>query len=243
MSAGRVWRVAAAVLLAGALGQLSGPGCATYDIERDEPCRQAGFSIASRTFACTGDTTLANDRYRRFAGAYRCVAAEATAEAFSCSNALGDRTCDQVLVHGDDLGAWLGTAPACRAILVQADGAPIPNRGLPDGSLDADPGCARIVEAAALARAACADAASADFGATRQDALTKLDAAYACTTPDFATLPPELPRDPEVLLQRCLDGVRDAAAAADPTACAQGSTAFYETITSGCVPGFLGARR
>ncbi len=64
-------RTALGVLFVSGLAHGVGPGCVKYDIEPDEPCRQAGFSIASRTFACTGDDALANDRYRRFSAAYR----------------------------------------------------------------------------------------------------------------------------------------------------------------------------
>jgi len=230
--------VATALMLAPVLGA----GCATYDIEPDEPCRQAGYSIASRTFACTGDDQLANARYRRFAGAYRCIAAEATPDTFYCSNALGDRTCAQVLADGDDLDAWLGAGAGCGQVLVRADGTPLPNASSEPGSLDESPRCTQIVQAAALARAGCSPPASADFAANRELTRQRLDSEFACREPDLDALPPGAPRDADQLLSRCVESVEEAGTRADPDACAKGTDPFFRGLVGGCEFLFLRAR-
>ena len=67
-------------------------------------------------------------------------------------------------------------------------------------------------------------------------------AQLACTAPDFAKLPPDLPRDPEQLLTLCLDSIREAGTKANAQQCALGTDPFYRDLVRGCELAFLRAR-
>ncbi len=76
------------------------------DLPADESCKQAGYAIANRTFACEGDEDLANDRYERLMDQYRCLGNDG----FSCAKGILELTCDNVASAGDDLSVWLSLA-------------------------------------------------------------------------------------------------------------------------------------
>jgi hypothetical protein len=100
----------------------------------DQPCREAGYAIAARTFACTEDAELSNARYERFEAEYVCVPID-LAEApenpanfpeddyFHCAYAIDGLSCDEVLRRGDDLDAWLRASNACPYVVQRRDGA------------------------------------------------------------------------------------------------------------------------
>lgn len=88
-----------------------------YPIEKDEPCRQVGYAIASRTHACTQDSNLANQRYRTYVNDFTCKAEVVTADSFLCSKAINELSCDDVRRWGDKLERWVGSSTACIAIL------------------------------------------------------------------------------------------------------------------------------
>lgn len=96
---------------------LGASGCAAYDAEQGEPCRQAGYSIASRIHACTGDETAANDAYKRFADTYVCTAPPDREESYECAAQLRDFGCDVVADYGSDLDRWVTATPECLALL------------------------------------------------------------------------------------------------------------------------------
>lgn len=78
------------------------------ELPPDESCKQAGYAIANRTFTCEGDGDLANARYERLMGEYRCL----SNDGFACAKRTLELTCDQVSTAGDDLDQWL-TLAAC----------------------------------------------------------------------------------------------------------------------------------
>jgi hypothetical protein len=105
------------------VGLVAPGGCGSvYDMEADEPCRQAGFSIAARTETCTNDADLANQRYETFRDRYRCTIGKATELDFLCSRGILQTPCEDVLRLGDDYDAWLGRDLRCSQIFVRGDG-------------------------------------------------------------------------------------------------------------------------
>lgn len=98
-------------------------GCeSVYDMDADEPCRQAGFAIAARTEACTNDGDLANRRYEALRDKYSCTITKATEADFLCSRALLESTCDDVAKQRDDYDAWFARHPRCGQIFARSDG-------------------------------------------------------------------------------------------------------------------------
>ena len=82
----------------------------------DQPCREAGYAIAARTFACTEDAELSNGRYKRFEADYVCVPIDLNEapdnpanfpedDYFHCAYAIDGLSCEEVLRRGDDLDA------------------------------------------------------------------------------------------------------------------------------------------
>lgn len=92
-----------------------------------------GYSIASRTFQCTGNQKLANRRYEAFDDTYTCVAPSPQnteyAQFFDCSIQVYRTSCDDVERFADDLDAWLGASTMCRQILQRVDGSALPTGG------------------------------------------------------------------------------------------------------------------
>lgn len=93
----------------------------------DQYCKEAGFSIASRTFECTDDPGLANDRYEAFAQTYTCrewdlsrenqLQAPVEADLFHCAFAIDALSCGEVRACGDDLDCWLAASPTCALVV------------------------------------------------------------------------------------------------------------------------------
>jgi hypothetical protein len=90
-------------------------------LEVGEVCKDIGYSIASRTFACTGDSRLANARYRRFEDALECTRSTAEAQdaqfSYRCPVAIEALDCPTVLSFGEDFTKWLGVAAECAMIV------------------------------------------------------------------------------------------------------------------------------
>jgi hypothetical protein len=92
------------------------------DISDSEPCKNVGYSIASRTLDCTDDPDLANARYKQFQQGTRCELSDVVPENFDCAIEINTATCDEVAAYGDDLEKWLARSASCSGILNQADG-------------------------------------------------------------------------------------------------------------------------
>jgi len=107
-------------------------GCQFPEMEPEQACLEAGYAVAARTLACTGDTELANERARALFDAYPCALdalPEDTGDAarhFSCARAINEAGCEEVLASGDDMAWWLGLSPSCRAIFEGAGPAAAP---------------------------------------------------------------------------------------------------------------------
>ncbi len=124
-------------------------------MEPDEPCRQAGFAIASRTQACTGDADRANALYERFVEEYACRIGKLNKQQYRCAYNVNALDCQQVETFGDDIQQYL-TEEGCYQILSRKDGTPMPVKG--DAALVAlttDAECSQVVFRLAELESAC----------------------------------------------------------------------------------------
>lgn len=104
-------------------------GACPTEVSGDDLCREVGYAIAARTETCTGNGTLAEQRFLAFEDAYTCVeiAPDATttddgvpvADLYACPLAIRNLACELANRYADDLDAWLSASPAC-AYLVEA---------------------------------------------------------------------------------------------------------------------------
>lgn len=117
--------------------------CRGYEsADPTEVCKEAGYSIANRTLACTGDNELANTRYRRTMSEFQCLAqpspppvdpgqpdppGKTFQSQLQCAQSLFELTCDQVIASGDNLATWLSISEGCSTLFS--------NSG-PDGGID-----------------------------------------------------------------------------------------------------------
>lgn len=122
-------------------------GCATlHDLPREQPCYEAGYAISSRTFECSGDADLANQRYHQFQSEYECVPVPEwhldtgiagtyiqggtggvellPQDAFHCAFAIRQIPCELVEEYGDDLARYLASSDACTWIVKPKGGKP-----------------------------------------------------------------------------------------------------------------------
>ena len=112
-------------------------GCTNLEpVSPTAPCEEAGYAIARRTFECTDDGDLANDRYLAFDAAYTCADVEwdlqpdtgiiytkapgNEVDYYHCAFAIGELACELVESYGDDFSQWLSASPACDLILEEA---------------------------------------------------------------------------------------------------------------------------
>lgn len=233
------------------LGRILGPlalgvaasTCGLYDIEEDEPCRQVGYSIASRTFACTGDGDLANARYEQFASKFQCISGDVTADSFHCSRTISALTCDQVAQNGDEMDRWISPAPRCvRLLRASGSDQPILPDSVPLDGMASDPECWQIVREVALARAACDPSSAGQFNEMLSRSLVDLEALYTCKDPDLNNLAPGSPKDAALLLVGCLQGVSADAGKLGAAACQNPDAAWYRSTISACQYLFLQPR-
>jgi hypothetical protein len=97
----------------------------------DQPCREAGYAIASRTLTCTGNAELSQSRYDTFRKQYTCIEWETTdprftsefgpEDLFGCAYVLSNLPCELVDQYGNNLDAWLTTTDSC-ALVVEMEG-------------------------------------------------------------------------------------------------------------------------
>lgn len=146
----RFGRSIARALLAFAGVTLSASCQGSYEMDRDEPCRQAGFAIASRNQACNGDADHANALYERFVDEYLCSVSHLSQDAFRCAYNINALDCQEVATKGDDLNGYL-SANGCGSILLSKDGKPIPG----GNAITATPTCADLVWRLAVFESAC----------------------------------------------------------------------------------------
>jgi hypothetical protein len=106
------------------------------DFHDDEPCKQAGYAIASRTLDCTSDADLSDARYEALIASTRCVAGNLNTTEFKCNGdphcgvnnftcavELNKVDCATVKAYGSDMRMWITHNGACTDILKQPDGA------------------------------------------------------------------------------------------------------------------------
>lgn len=108
-------------------------GCTLVEpMPGDQPCKEVGWAIASRTHDCTGDVALANDRHAAFDDRAECIEWEADDPAldeigaedlFSCAFTLRNLPCETIEALGDDFEAWLETDEACAYVVSLKGGA------------------------------------------------------------------------------------------------------------------------
>ena len=102
---------------------------------RDQPCLDAGYAIARRTYECTGDTALGNERFEQFRREFACIdlpkyaidtgrvtrfivatdtgATISPPDYFHCALAIDALACETVTEFGDDIASWLSVSDAC----------------------------------------------------------------------------------------------------------------------------------
>jgi hypothetical protein len=120
-------------------------GCPSlHALPKDQACTEAGYAISGRTFECTADPDLSNERYLQFERDYDCVPLPdwqiegGTAgtrlvgdtgdlpyyppDAFHCAFAIRQLPCELVDEYGDDLDLWLATSDACEIVVAPAGG-------------------------------------------------------------------------------------------------------------------------
>lgn len=160
---------------------LPAAACQTYDVDSAEPCRQAGFSIAARTQACTGDADLANARYERFVDQYRCLVKDARVPDFQCAVDVNAVVCTEALAFGDDLDKWLETSKSCSVVLVHADGTPVGDYAVDTPSINYQ--CQKAMQGIIQRIANC-------NGSVDTDAVTSyVDQNYRCLLENDSTQP------------------------------------------------------
>ena len=81
------------------------------DREAADVCEQVGFAIASRTLACSGDTTLANSRFEDFQASTQCTSDSVADLYFSCVRAVNAKSCPEVTQLADDFDRWIEVPP------------------------------------------------------------------------------------------------------------------------------------
>ena len=121
-------------------------GCPSlHALPPEQACLEAGYAISARTFDCTGDPELANERYLAFERRYDCVPPPewhvegtvttfiagdtgqlpfAPPDAFHCSYAIRQLPCELVETYGADLDRWLAASNACAWVVEPAGSAP-----------------------------------------------------------------------------------------------------------------------
>ena len=97
----------------------------------DQPCKEAGYAIASRTLSCTGNAELAQKRYNRFERDYACIEWQATdprfntefgpEDLFGCAFVLSNLPCALAYAYGNNLDFWLSATESC-ALVVELAG-------------------------------------------------------------------------------------------------------------------------
>lgn len=134
-------------------------GCTVYDVEDGEPCRQAGYSIASRLYTCTGDEARANEAYEQFHARYVCHGPAKRAESYACAVQLNRRSCEEAADLGADPDRWVASSSDCLALL--------------SGIVTPNDDCRPLAEVIAPKIAACT-VPRASFVAVLADALGEL---------------------------------------------------------------------
>lgn len=103
-------------------------------VDGDSPCNEAGYAIARRTYQCTGDPDLSNDRHDRFLDTTECIPLEydelgqvtsgpganlgvAAEDTYHCAFLISELACEVVDELGDDIEAWLSVSNACAYVV------------------------------------------------------------------------------------------------------------------------------
>lgn len=159
-----------AVLAAAALAALA--GCGTMEAEDGEPCRQAGYSIASRIHGCTGDEALANSTYETLVDKYACFETPEAAASYQCAIDLRDTSCAAAALYGADVERWVASRPTCVALFT--------------GGSIASASCSPLVSAIAPKVAACS-APTTSYLDVAASVYTTLSP-HACIEPSAAAL-------------------------------------------------------
>lgn len=91
----------------------------------DHVCKEVGFAISNRTYACSNDEALALRRFKAFERAYGCQIDSLDApieHLYRCPISVKATPCADVRAFGDDLDAWLPAS--CELLLTTPDGMP-----------------------------------------------------------------------------------------------------------------------
>lgn len=111
-------RLTLAIVLAAAVAACTNES----DREAGDVCEQVGFAIASRTLACSGDTTLANSRFEDFQASTQCTSDSVADLYFSCVRAVNTKSCAEVTQLADDFDRWIDTSSTCPPLFGRGPG-------------------------------------------------------------------------------------------------------------------------
>ncbi len=105
---------------------------AIHPLGGDEICNEVGFSVASQTLECTGDSELANQRYEQFKKQLTCTVTKPELapvdQYMQCAVAVNTMDCAASQPFGDDIVGLVSSASSqCSRIFEEIDGAVKPN--------------------------------------------------------------------------------------------------------------------
>jgi len=103
-------------------------------IDGDSPCEEAGYAIARRTYQCTGDPDLSNDRHDLFLDATECIPLDfdetgvvisgpgaglgvKAEDTYRCAFIISELAGEVVGELGIGIGAWLSVSNACAYVI------------------------------------------------------------------------------------------------------------------------------
>ena len=113
------------ILRFGALLGVLGCGEVWEPMAPDQVCKEVGYAISNRTYACLNDEDLARKRYKAFEKQYGCQIDSLDAPIeylYRCPISVKATPCSDVRAFGDDLDLWLPTS--CELVLETPDGMP-----------------------------------------------------------------------------------------------------------------------
>ena len=99
----------------------------------DQPCKEVGWAYAARTYSCSGDVELANDRYDELVDQTTCIEWAAddprldeigAEDLFSCAFLIRNLPCETLEALDGDVQALLDLDPSCDWVIQVDGGAP-----------------------------------------------------------------------------------------------------------------------
>ena len=99
----------------------------------DQPCKEVGWAYAARTYTCSGDVELANERYDELTDQTTCIEWEpddprldeiGAENLFTCAYYIRNLPCETLEALDGDVEALLALEPSCDWVIQVDGGAP-----------------------------------------------------------------------------------------------------------------------